>query len=138
MTITSIQDMNLLQNQLGTSHANISDTNDFNEALQKAIEEQDTEEIKDGCKQLESYMLAEIFKQMKKSMCTGDTLLGKGDYEEMFEDTMIETMCESMVESGGIGLADFMYRQITSTYGAQNNMSKETTSQLVSHIDEAK
>lgn len=135
--ITSIQDMASLQSQTGTSKTSISNASDFNESLKKAIEEQDTKEIKEGCKELESYMLAEIFKQMKECMCTGETIFGKGDYEEMFEDTMIENMCESMVESGGIGLSDFMYRQITSAYSSQTNLNKDHGAQEV-HIDEGR
>ncbi len=122
MDITSIQSVVDLQKDLTTQNNKVAST-DFSEALQKAMTQQDTEELKESCKEIESYMLSYVFKKMKDSMLTGEGITEKGDYEEMFEDSMIENMCKSMVEAGGIGLADSMYKQMVNAYQAQNNLS---------------
>lgn len=134
MDITSIQSVVDLQKDLTKQNNKITDT-DFSKTLQKAMEEQNTDELKESCKQIESYMLSYVFKQMKDCMLTGDGITEKGDYEEMFEDNMIETLCESMVEAGGIGLADSMYKQMLSTYQAQNNLAN-TQSSSTNNIDQ--
>lgn len=86
---------------------------DFEETLQKAMEEKDNKKLKEACEQIETYMLTSIFKQMKESTKMGEGLMPKGDYEEMFEDQLVEKQCENMVKAGGIGLADMMYRQMS-------------------------
>ena len=58
-------------------------------------------------------MLTSIFKQMKASTKIGETLVEKGDYEEMFEDYLVEEQCKQMTEAGGIGLAKMMYEQMS-------------------------
>lgn len=124
MDITSIQSVVDLQKDLTAQNNKVANT-DFSETLQKAMAEQNTDELKESCKEIESYMLSYVFKKMKDSMLTGEGITEKSDYEEMFEDSMIEAMCENMVEAGGIGLADSMYKQMLSTYQAQNNLANE-------------
>lgn len=92
---------------------NLNQGIDFEETLQKAMAEKDDKKLKEACEQVETYMLTSIFKQMKESTKMGEELMPKGDYEEMFEDQLIEKQCESMVKAGGIGLADMMYKQMS-------------------------
>ena len=131
MEISSIQSVVDLQKKLTTDNNQVA-TTDFSDALQKALEENNTEELKEGCKEIESYMLSYVFKKMKSSMLTGDTYIEKGDYEEMFEDNMIEAVCKEMVEAGGIGLADSMYKQMVNTYQAQNALKSEAKTSSIS------
>ena len=131
MEISSIQSVVDLQKKLTTDNNQVA-TTDFSDALQKALEENNTEELKEGCKEIESYMLSYVFKKMKSSMLTGDTYIEKGDYEEMFEDNMIEAVCKEMVEAGGIGLADSMYKQMVNTYQAQNALKSEAKASSIS------
>lgn len=134
MDITGIQSIVDLQKDLSTQNNKITDTN-FSETLQKAMEEQNTDELKESCKEIEAYMLSYVFKQMKNCMLTGEGLTKKGDYEEMFEDNMIDAICENMVDAGGIGLADSMYKQMLSTYQAQNSLAN-TQNDNVSNINQ--
>lgn len=92
---------------------NLTKDIDFAETLQKAMDEKDDKKLKEACEQIETYMLTSLFKQMKESTKMGEELIPKGDYEQMFESQMIEKQCESMVKSGGIGLADMMYKQMS-------------------------
>lgn len=92
-----------------------SEEQDFASVLENAVASKDDVQLKEACEQVETYMLTTIFKQMKQSTEMGERLIEKGDYEEMFEDQMIEEQCKNMVKSGGIGLADMMYRQMSMT-----------------------
>jgi flagellar protein FlgJ len=101
-------------------------TKDFDKVLKKAMDGKDDRALKDACSQLESYMLSQLFKQMKKSTVSEEGLIPKGDYEKTFEDYMINNQCEEMVKAGGIGLADMMYKQMITTYGKQAQAKDDT------------
>jgi len=96
-----------------------SQTKDFDTIFKKAAEKQDDKALKDACVQLEAYMLSQVFKQMKKSMVSEDSLIPKGDYEKTFEDYKVSNKCDTMAKAGGIGLADTLYRQMKRAYGKQ-------------------
>ncbi len=86
---------------------------DFKEVFEQATKEKDNEKIKEACEEVESYMIYQLFKQMKKSTTWGETLIPKGDYEQVFEDYLTKSQTEEMVKAGGIGLADMMYKQLS-------------------------
>lgn len=94
-----------------TKEANKS--NQFQEVLEKAMTEKDDKKLKEACQEVEAYMLSSLFKQMKQSTEMGERLIPKSDYEEMFEEQLIDEQCKSMTKAGGIGLADSMYKQMT-------------------------
>lgn len=101
---------------------------DFKSALTNAIEKGNDEALKASCDEMEAYMLGMMFKQMKECMLSDDdedALIPKGDYTSTFESTMIDNMADKMVEAGGLGLSDIMYKQIKNTYDAQMQMSAE-------------
>lgn len=129
MDITSIQGVTSLQKDLIAQNNKLVN-GEFSDVLEKAMEKQDTDELKESCKEIETYMLSYVFKQMKKCMLTDEGITQKGDYEKMFEDNMIDALCEEMVEAGGIGLADSMYKQMLNTYKAQNSMNDTKNNQL--------
>ena len=95
---------------------------DFEAMLQSAVADQDDKKLRDACKQVETYMITSLFKQMKKSTEMGERLIPKGDYEEMFEDYLVEEQCKNIALSGGIGLADMMYKQMTASTAVPNKV----------------
>lgn len=129
MDITNIQGITSLQKDLITQNNKLTN-GEFSEVLEKAMEKEDTDELKESCKEIETYMLSYVFKKMKECMLTDEGITQKGDYEKMFEDNMIDALCEEMVEAGGIGLADSMYKQMLNTYKAQNSMNDTKNNQL--------
>lgn len=112
MNINSITSSQSIKDTMQMTQ-NLNQGVEFEETLAKAMAEKDDKKIKEACEQVETYMLTSIFKQMKESTKMGEELVPKGDYEEMFEDQLIEKQCESMVKAGGIGLADMMYKQMS-------------------------
>lgn len=129
MDITNIQGITSLQKDLITQNNKLTN-GEFSEVLEKAMKKEDTDELKESCKEIETYMLSYVFKKMKECMLTDEGITQKGDYEKMFEDNMIDALCEEMVEAGGIGLADSMYKQMLNTYKAQNSMNDTKNNQL--------
>ena len=125
MEISRVSSLLDLQKQVATESADTAGTKDFEAILSEAMAKKDDTELKEACDELESYMLSMMFKQMKSSMLSGDSLIAKGDYESMFEDTYINNLCDEMVKAGGIGLSDAMYKQMTNTYVAQMQISDE-------------
>lgn len=126
MEISGVSGLLNLQKQVASQAVDASETKDFEAILSEAVKKQDHAELKEACDELEGYMLGMMFKQMKKSMLSGDSLIQKGDYETMFEDTYIDNLCSEMVKAGGIGLSDAMYKQMTNTYGAQMKISSDS------------
>lgn len=135
MDISSISSMLGMQQDLATSTTQKSGE-DFREILNQAVENNDDTELKKACNQLESYMLSMVFKQMKESMLQDDedALIPEGDYTRTFQDMMINTMADHMVEAGGIGLSDQLYKQIKNTYGAQMQVSSQNENAVLSTI----
>ena len=76
------------------------------------ISKEEDETLLNACKEMENYFLSSIFKQMKASTTWGESLIEKGDYEEMFEDYLTDAQCKEMVDAGGIGLAQMLYKQM--------------------------
>lgn len=91
----------------------------FEDTLKKAMEKNDDKELKEACDELEGYMISMLFKQMKSSMLSGNSLIEKGDYETMFEDMHIDSLSKEMVKAGGMGLSDTMYKQMKQIYSSQ-------------------
>lgn len=126
MEISSVSSLLSMQQDLAASTSEEKTGEDFKSALHAAIENQDDTALKESCNELEAYMLSMVFKQMKQSMLLNDdedALIPKGDYTKTFEDTMINAVTKQMVEAGGIGLSDTIYKQIKSSYGVQMQMS---------------
>lgn len=123
MDISSIGLGNTLTSQLQLQKVQ-GEEKDFGAVLNEAVENKDDQALKEACKEIEQYMLSSIFKQMKASTQVGESLIEKGDYEEMFEDNLVEEQCKVMCEAGGVGLADMMYKQLSNTYGVQQNYKK--------------
>lgn len=125
MIIGNINSYAMIQQQAAKTQTAQKEDNDFKTIFNNAIENKDTEELKDACKKIESYMLGMILKQVKESMLEDDedALIPTGDYTRTFSDTMIDSFTELMTEAGGIGLADQLYRQMSQIY----NLDKVST-----------
>lgn len=119
MDITTLSLNTQFKEQI-TSQIEQTKNKDFEEIFQKAKDVQDDKALKEACVQLESYMLSQLFKQMKQSISSEESLIPKGDYEKMFEGNMINNQSDEMAKAGGIGLADMMYRQMKQAYSKQS------------------
>lgn len=73
-------------------------------------------EIKDASVQLEAIMLKLMYNEMWKTV-PKNTLFSDGNDTamEIYRDMYNEELTKAAAEGGGIGLADFIYRQLTET-----------------------
>lgn len=110
-----------VQQQLQASKSLQQPETNFASALEEAMVKGSDSEIKEACDELASYMVSMVFKQVKQSMLQEDesSLLPKGDYIEMFEETMIDTVADEVVASGQIGISDMLYKQMKQAYSNQ-------------------
>ena len=124
MDISGISQKSLIDSEIKTQNLSSVDTEGFEDTLKKAMEQNDDKELKAACDELEGYMISMLFKQMKTSMLSGNSIIEKGDYETMFEDMHIDTLSKEMVKAGGMGLSDTMYKQMKQIYNSQMQFSQ--------------
>ena len=67
---------------------------------------------KDACKGFEGMFLSMMYKQMRATV-PKDTLFGESNAQNIFKDMRDNELMKTVAESGGVGLADMMYRQLS-------------------------
>lgn len=88
------------------------------------IQNADTdEETLDACKQFEAYMIQQMYKNMQEAakILTDDGEDSEGgEYVDMFQDNYLQSIAESMVNSGqGLGIAEQLYDSIQKNSGVE-------------------
>ena len=73
-------------------------------------------ELMKACKDFESVMLTQVFKQMRASVDSNDPL-NQGAANKTYREMLDDEWGKSMAANGGIGLADAIYRQLS--YGVE-------------------
>ncbi|MBP3888880.1 MAG: rod-binding protein [Cellulosilyticum sp.] len=133
MDISGISSYLGMQQDLAKSSAEVSG-DDFKNALNQAMASGDDTELRDACDTLESYMIGMVLKQVKESMMQDDedSLIPKGDYVKTFEEHMINSVADSLVEAGGLGLSNQLYTQIKNSYGTQMEISSQNQAAMAS------
>ena len=99
-----------------TKKSNV-ETENFKQTLDNAMQNGDDKELKEACVEFESYFLNMMFKSMKKTVVSGGGIFEKSNAQKMFEEMLDEELTKKMANTGGIGLADMMYKQMSK----QNN-----------------
>jgi flagellar protein FlgJ len=85
---------------------------DFENILNKAIEEKDKEKLMGVCKQLEANFISLMLKEMKKTI-PEDPLTGDSLANDIFTSMLYDKYAELMAQSGGFGLAEEIYNQLS-------------------------
>lgn len=121
---------NIGQELINSNKAAEKDPDKFHQQLEKAQAKTDSksvekteesqenqqgknEELMDAAQQFEALFLQQILDGMRDTIPESDLLDG-GFAEETYEGMLDEAYAEKMAESGGIGLADMIYEQLTS------------------------
>lgn len=107
----------------------LSDEASFEEQLKAATEKLDNsstkiktmtdaeitqrnQEIKDASVQLEALLLKMMYTEMWKTI-PKDELFGSSNAMDIYRDMYNEELTKKAAEGGGIGLADYIYKQLT-------------------------
>ena len=72
------------------------------------------QDLKDAAVQMEALYLKMIYADMWKTV-PKDTLFGDDNAMEIYRDMYHEELTKQMAMDGGIGLADFIYQQLSQT-----------------------
>ena len=73
---------------------------------------QRNQEIKEASVQLEALLLKMMFTEMWKTV-PKDELFGNSNAMDIYRDMYNEELTKKAAEGGGIGLADYIYKQLT-------------------------
>jgi flagellar protein FlgJ len=89
----------------------------FQSVLDRAMENRDAVEdkaLREACESFESYFLQMMFREMRKTSFNADNgFFTKSQAEKLFTDMMDEEVSKAAAKTGGIGLADMMYKQLS-------------------------
>lgn len=83
----------------------ISETRDVGQVRAKNIA------AKNAAEQFEAVMLSQSFSQMFKGV-KGPSMAGGGQSEKIWQSLMIDEMAKGVSKSGGIGIADKIYKEL--------------------------
>lgn len=75
-------------------------------------------ELKEACKGFEAMFLSMMYKEMRATV-PENTLFGESNGQKIFMDMRDSELMKNVAESGGLGLADLMYRQLSPQVKAQ-------------------
>ena len=86
--------------------------------VNKAAESKRDKELKDACKGFEAMFLSMMYREMRATV-PENTLFGESNGQKIFMDMRDSELMKNVAESGGLGLADLMYRQLSPQIKAQ-------------------
>ena len=75
-------------------------------------EEREAQKLREACQGFEAMFLSMMYKQMRATV-PKDGLFGHSNAIDIFEDLRDTELMNAAAKSGGIGLADMMYKQLT-------------------------
>lgn len=97
---------------VGTIQKKNSDDS-FEKHLQSAFTKQDQAELKKVCQEFEGIMLNMLYKQMKATVPKSD-LIAADAGRDIFQSMLDEKLVDEVAKSGGVGLSDTLYKQLSS------------------------
>ena len=74
---------------------------------------QQQKKLREACEGFEAMFLSMMYKQMRATVPEGGLFGKKSNALEIFEDMRDTEMMNAAAKSGGIGIADMMYQQLT-------------------------
>lgn len=80
-------------------------------------------QLKEACKGFESMFLSLMYKEMRNTV-PEDPLFGESNAMSIFKDFQDTEMMKNVAESGGIGLADMLYKQLSPQVLAQDKAAQ--------------
>lgn len=85
----------------------------FERMLKKAMDSGDEQQLKKACADFEAVILNMMYKQMKATI-PESSLIEKSTATEIYESMLDDKLVEEAAKNGGIGLADVLYKQLSS------------------------
>lgn len=107
----------------------------FSDALDKAKESGDNEELKKVSQQFEAFFINEIFKSMRKSSDWGGSIVEKSHARGVYESMFDEKISDEISQGRGIGIGDMIYKQMLNSYGAESQQAANAPNDIENDND---
>ena len=85
----------------------------FQNTLDQLAASGDRTALKEASVEFEAYFIQMMFRTMRQTINTENSFLPKSNAEKIFEDMLFEEASKAAARAGGIGLASFMYKQLS-------------------------
>jgi len=92
----------------------------FQTKLAAAMSGKDEDRLKEACQQFEAVFLNMMLQSMRATVPKSD-LFGADQGKEIFESMLDQKLSENMAKAGETGLADMLYRQLSTQVAAVNS-----------------
>jgi flagellar protein FlgJ len=119
-----------------TSQASSSKTSSLTSKLENASSSDNDEELKEACKEFESYFVEQVFDAMLETTKVFSDDDDDGYASRMvdyYKDFAVQSLCDQVTESDSIGLANMLYEQMKRNYSIDTvDNEDETTAEAVS------
>ena len=106
-----IQKESRFQDELNTAHERLNKSAKTGVLTKEQIEQRN-KDIRDASIQMEALMLKMLYDNMWKTV-PKDELFGDDNAMDIYRDMYHEELAKNMAMNGGIGLADFIYNQLS-------------------------
>jgi len=96
-----------------------SELGHFQSILESMIDERDNPfgtdraQIRQAAEMFESYFLQMMFREMRSTNFNENGIIPRSNAEQIFTDMLDETVADQAAKTGGFGLADMLYAQMT-------------------------
>lgn len=109
---------NILNGYTNSATNSVTQASDdsFTRRLEAAAQNNDDKELKAVCQEFEAIMLDMLYKQMKATVIKSD-LIEKDPGTEIFESMQDEELMKKASQTGTLGLAESLYKQLSKQYG---------------------
>lgn len=100
-----------------TSTANMDQaTSKVNSTISTDYANASDEELMDACKQFESYLMEQVYKQMEKTVPKSDEDDTYANLVDYFGDSVLQDISAESTEKNGLGIAQQLYEQMKRNY----------------------
>lgn len=106
----------------------------FKDKLEQAASSKDLNQLKEASQEFEAYFINTLFKEMRKTIQEGG-LVEKSQARTTFEEMLDEEMSKSVSKTGGIGLADMIYKNMLKVYQSVDPDEVEPSAIEDTHVD---
>ena len=103
-----------------TSQASNSKADSLQSKLTNGSAVTDEEELKEACKEFESYFVEQVFDAMMETTKVFSDDKEDGYASKMvdyFKDFAMQELCDNVTDGDGLGLANILYEQMKRNYG---------------------
>lgn len=96
------------------SYGEALEKKDFSRCLETAINEKNNKKLYSACQELESVFLNKVLECMRQSVPRSE-ITGHSFATDTFESMLYTEYARSMSQTGSLGIADILYRQLSDT-----------------------